>query len=134
MFLAQWPSRSLALRGCHLRTEQATGPQCCLLTLPICNGRQTNSFLKLRSNPASRQRTYQADVGDTASREYIRWQGFLEEAMATPVINPRRIQLYIHGSRREQHLRDPMSPSFKNLNPRKVRLVKAKSFFSQCTV
>jgi len=48
---------------------------CCLLTLPIRNGRQTNSFLKLRSNPASRQRTYQADVGDTASRDYIRWQG-----------------------------------------------------------
>src|SRR5947208_13500489 len=75
MFLAQWPSRSLALRGRRLRTEQATGLQCCLLSLPICNGRQTNSFLKLRSNPASRQRTYQADVGDTASRDYIRWQG-----------------------------------------------------------
>src|SRR6266513_3243048 len=75
MFLAQWPSRSLALLGHRSRTEQATGLQCCLLTLPICNGRQTNSFLKLRSNPASRQRTYQADVGDTASRDYIRWQG-----------------------------------------------------------
>src|SRR5438552_17885438 len=75
MFLAQWPSRSLALRGRRSRTEQATGLQCCLLSLPICNGRQTNSFLKLRSNPASRQRTYRIDVGDTASRDYIRWQG-----------------------------------------------------------
>src|SRR6185312_12115144 len=75
MFLAQWLSRSLALRGCRCAPNKRLGPQCCLLTLPNCNGRQTNSFLKLRSNPASRQRTYRTDVGDTASRDYLRWQG-----------------------------------------------------------
>src|SRR4029077_8200072 len=85
MFLAQWPSRSLALRGCRCATEQATGPQCRLLTLPICNGRQTNSFLKLRSNPASRQRTQQADVGDTVFARLYTVAGF--HIRATPSVS-----------------------------------------------